>query len=60
MQSVQSNLVNNDSPREQNNKHPRPVVSIVASETAPEKAHLDQQLAAPEALFTWLFGSGCY
>jgi hypothetical protein len=63
MKSVQRNLVDKTTSREQNRIPLNPVGSARNSKTTPEKALSDQQAAVTKdlfAAFTWLFGSGCY
>jgi hypothetical protein len=63
MQSLQLNLVENETPQAPNSETTRPVVLAPATEATGEKEQSDQQPAAQDTLFAafaWLFGSGCF
>ena len=63
MQSLQLNLVENETPQAPSSETPRSVVLAQGAETTGEKEQSDQQAAAQDTLFAafaWLFGSGCF
>ena len=63
MQSLQLNLVENETPQAPNSETARPVASAPTKEFAGEKEHSDQQVMARDAMFAALaslFGSGCF
>jgi hypothetical protein len=63
MQSVQLNLVENETPQAQKSENARPVAAMPAKEGAGEKEQSSRQPVIPDAMyaaFAWLFGSGCF
>ena len=63
MQSVELNLVENESPRGHEAENTRPVSSAPAKEETCAETHADKQATPSEpmyAAFAWLFGSGCF